>query len=493
MKITHPHSFSKDELDQLSRDYDVLVIGAGLSGSEAALSLSRLGYKIALFEMRPHKMSEAHHGAKPAELVCSNSLKSKELITAGGLLKKEIEVLGSSLLPLAYEASVAAGSALAVDRDEFSSLVEQEIAGSENIDYFELEFSQIKELAGKMYVLVAAGPLASSALADELRDIAGAGLSFMDAAAPIVMKDSLDMERVFPASRYGRGEADDYLNVAFTKDEYELFHTELVDAKKAIAKDFESKDLFQACQPVEEIARKGFDALRYGALKPVGISDPRSKERPFAVLQLRAETRAKTSYNLVGFQTNLTWGEQQRVFRLIPGFEEAEFVRLGVMHKNTFINAPSQVKYSQEHKKFDKLFFAGQILGTEGYTEAIASGLMAALQIDRKIKGGEPLTLPVHLALGSLYAYAFDENTVDYQPMHVNFGLVEPLEEKVKNKRLRYLEYSRRALEALKVFIAENELPLLKSESDAILSAAEQELDAKREEILESSSNKRKK
>lgn len=478
---------------EISSQYDVLVIGAGLSGSEAALSLAKLGYKVALFEMRPEKMTDAHHGAKAAELVCSNSLKSRELMTAAGLLKKELELLGSSLILIAYENSVPAGSALAVDREAFSSAVEDVLNRQTNIDIFREEFTCLNALIGTLPILIAAGPLASDALSEELQSFMGESMSFMDAAAPIVMRDSLNFDRVFPASRYGKGEADDYLNVAFTKAEYERFYEELVSARRVINKDFEQKDLFSACQPVEEVARKSFDALRFGSLKPVGISDPNSDERPFAVMQLRAETRDKSAYNLVGFQTNLSWPEQKRVFSLIPGLENAEFARLGVMHRNTFINAPQEVKYSQEHKQKARLYFAGQIVGTEGYTEAIASGLMAALQIDRACKGLKPLRLPETGALGSLYSYAFNDETEDYQPMHVNYGLMAPLPQRVKNKRLRYIEYARRALSDFETFLSQEEIPLKNEDAAAILGAAHRELDEKAVEIAEQSKKKREK
>lgn len=439
----------KNETTLKKIDNEIIVVGGGLAGSEAALQLAELGYQVKLYEMRPETKGPAHESGDLAELVCSNSLKSTDPSSAAGLLKLELKLLGSKLLDIAYETQVDAGIALAVDRKLFSKQVEEALNKSPNIEIIRKEFKDINEVSESNIVVLAIGPLPSDGISDELKSLVGEGLSFFDAAAPIVFKDSLDMNRVFPASRYGKGSGDDYLNAAFDRSEYESFYNELISAKKVISKEFESKELFRACQPVEEVARTGFDALRYGALKPVGITDPNSDLRPFAVLQLRAETRDKQSYNLVGFQTNLSWPEQKRVFSLIPGFENARFARYGVMHKNTFIDAPLYINKRQQLKSNPNIFFAGQIAGTEGYTEAIASGLMAAYQVDAYLNGEEPRILPKTGSLGSLLSYAFNEETQDYQPMHVNFGLFPPLEVPVRNKRVRYVAYARRALNDL--------------------------------------------
>lgn len=428
---------------------EVVIIGAGLAGSQAALTCAKHGMKVTLYEMRPQVSSPAHHTGKPAELVCSNSLKSDVCINAAGLLKRELTILGSELLELARETSVPAGGALAVDREAFSQSVQRAIESHPNITLVRREVISLTEF-GDTPVIVAAGPLASEGLTRALAPYLGEGLHFFDAAAPIVAADSLDYSRVFRASRYDKGRGDDYLNIALNEEEYRVFYEALIDAERVIKKDFDKNDLFNACQPVEEVAKRGYDALRFGIMKPVGIDDPRTGRWPFALIQLRAETKDAKAYNLVGFQTNLTWPEQRRVFCLIPGLQHATFERLGVMHRNTFFDAPRLQNADFSLKNAPNIFFAGQITGTEGYTEAIASGLLCALNVVARAKGHKPFVLPQATAFGSLCAYAHSEETVDYQPMHVNFGIIPPLEKRYKSKRLRYKQYALRSVEALK-------------------------------------------
>ncbi len=429
----------------------VTVVGGGLAGSECALDLARRGVPVRLIEMRPETTSAAHHTAHLAELVCSNSLKATRRDSAAGLLKEELRRMGCSLLACAEETAVPAGGALAVDREAFSAAVEKRIEDEPLIEVVRKEVRDIP--AG--HVVIAAGPLCSDALAERIREKLGAeSLAFFDAAAPIVDAASLDRSVLFTQSRYDDQGTGDYLNAPFNRVEYERFIDELLAADRVVQKEFEARDLFQACQPVEEIARTGRDALRFGALKPVGLTDPRTGHRPWAAVQLRAENTEGTAYNLVGFQTNLTWPEQKRVFRMIPGLENAEFFRYGVMHRNTFVDAPHVL---------DKTFaipgttvrLAGQICGTEGYVEAMASGLLAAANTYADLIGADPVSLPVTGALGSLVAYATDPVTENYQPMHVNFGLVPPLDDgRRRSKRDRYAAYAERALADLDVYLS---------------------------------------
>ena len=429
----------------------VTVVGGGLAGCECALGLADMGVKVRLFEMRPTATTPAHRTGGLAELVCSNSLKATRIDSAAGLLKAELRRLGSRLLPLAERASVPAGGALAVDREVFSRLVEEEVAARGNI---ELLRTEVREVPGEGPVVVAAGPLCSAALFSRVEELVGASrLSFFDAAAPIVDACSLDYDKVFAQSRYERGEGADYLNCPMDRETYESFVEELVGAERVILRDFERGDLFQACQPVEEVARTGRDALRFGAFKPVGIVDPATGRRPWAVVQLRKENRDGTAYNLVGFQTNLTWPEQRRVFRMIPGLESAEFFRYGVMHRNTFIDSPRCLDSTFALRGDDRVRFAGQITGTEGYTEAIATGRLAALNTFARLRGESLPPLPATCALGSLVAYATSTETKDYQPMHANFGLFPALEGRGRMaKRDRYLAYSKRALADLEAW-----------------------------------------
>lgn len=447
------------------------IIGGGLAGSEAALQLAAAGFSVRLIEMRPYKTTGAHKSDLLGELVCSNSLKSTKPSSAAGMLKAELTALGSQLLFFAQETSVPAGGALAVDRERFAQLITEAVERA-GIMRIAAEVVAIAEDGSLLvrdadhddpypledpapYVIVATGPLTSDALAASLMDLTGQDhLAFYDAAAPIVFADSLDMDVVFTQSRYEDG-VGDYLNAPFDKAEYEAFIEALLDAQCVIKKDFESKDLFQACQPIEEIARKGFDAPRFGPLKPVGLTDPRTDRRPWAVVQLRAEGIDKQCYNLVGFQTNLTWPEQQRVFRMIPGLEQAEFARYGVMHRNTFINAPAlldaglRLNSAKADRIPAQIYVAGQLGGTEGYVEAIASGLLASLSVRAAAAGEELDPLPREMAFGALVAYATDPETQDYQPMHVNFGILPPFEQRIRNKQERYQRYAERGGAAL--------------------------------------------
>jgi len=424
----------------------VTVIGGGIAGSEAAWQLAQRGIAVRLVEMRPHVMTPAHHGGDLAELICSNSLKSEDPQTAAGLLKHELEALGSLVLEVARRTRVPAGAALAVDRADFSAGITQCIEGHPLIDVVRAEMTEVPQ--GD--VIIATGPLTSEAFEPALSAQVGADrLSFYDAAAPVVEAESLDRDVVFAASRYGKGGGADYLNAPMNREEYAAFYDALVAAERVHAKDFERKELFSACQPVEEVARTGVDALRFGALKPVGLTDPRTGERPWAVVQLRAENAAGTAYNLVGFQTNLTFPAQRAVFSLIPGLESSVFARYGVMHRNTFVDAPRLLDRTLALRAAPRVRLAGQLTGTEGYVEAAASGLLAALNTYAARTGAEPVVLPSTTALGSLVAYATDPETQRYQPMHVNFGIVPPLETRVKGKRERYAAYSERAIRDL--------------------------------------------
>jgi methylenetetrahydrofolate--tRNA-(uracil-5-)-methyltransferase len=428
----------------------VQIVGAGLAGSECALSLADRGIAVRLFEQRPGGDAPAHHTSGLAELVCSNSLKATRHDSAAGLLKEELERMGSRLLPIARKCAVPAGGALAVDRAQFSHEVTQRI---ERHPLIELRRGEVRTIP-QGRVVIAAGPLCSAPLAQALMELVGGErLAFFDAAAPVVDAQSINHGIAFSQSRYEEQGTGDYLNCPFDKQQYEAFWHELVEAKRVIAKDFETKDLFNACQPAEEIARKGIDTLRFGTMKPVGIIDPRTQRRPWAVVQLRSENAMHTAYNIVGFQTNLTWGEQQRVFRMIPGLEEAEFLRYGVMHRNTFVDAP-RVLDSTFAVPGTTIRLAGQITGTEGYVEAIASGALAAANVAAELRGYDVVKLPRTGALGSLVAYATDPNTQPYQPMHVNFGLVPPFEGKRLKKRDRYRAYADRATKDLEAYLA---------------------------------------
>ena len=432
-------------------DMRVTVVGGGLAGCECACQLADRGIPVTLHEMRPQTASPAHHTASLAELVCSNSFKSTRPDSAAGLLKEELSRMGSVLVSCARAAAVPAGGALAVDRARFSRLVEEQVAARPSIEVVRGEVRDVPEGP----CVIAAGPLCSPALSERLLALVGGdALSFFDAAAPIVDASTLDMDVLFTQSRYGEAGGGDYLNAPLDRDEYEAFIDALVGAERVVLRDFERRDLFQACQPAEEVARTGHDAIRFGAMKPVGLTDPRTGRRPWAAVQLRAENAERSAYNLVGFQTNLTFAEQRRVFRMIPGLENAEFFRYGVMHRNTFVDSP-RVLDATFRVPGTRVRLAGQITGTEGYTEAIASGLLAALNTVADLAGADPVELPRTGALGSLVAYATDPATEGYQPMHANFGLVPPLSDgRRRSKRDRYAAYAERALADLDAYLA---------------------------------------
>lgn len=436
------------------------IIGGGLAGSEAAMQLASRGVGVRLLEMRPAKPTPVHKTADLAELVCSNSLKSMKADKPAGMLKHELASLGSYLLGCALDARVPAGGALAVDRVKFSEAVERLVHAQPHITRlvgeatgFDGEALRYLDENGNEQVLpvadatiIATGPLTSDSLAQTIQELTGSDhMAFYDAAAPIVMADSLNMDTLFRQSRYGGSDEGDYLNAPFDKEEYEAFIEELLQAKRVIARDFETKDLFCACQPVEEIARSGFDAPRHGMMKPVGLTDPRTGRRPYAAVQLRAEDEHASSYNLVGFQTNLTFPEQRRVFRMIPGLEDAEFARFGVMHRNTFIDAPHLLDDSFRLRDCGRpIYFAGQVAGTEGYCEAIMAGLYVSLRVFARLSGISMNAMPNTTSFGSLVAYATNPATADYQPMHVNFGVFPPLEQHIRNKGARYAAFLER-------------------------------------------------
>ncbi len=432
-------------------DQTVDVVGAGLAGSECALELADRGVRVRLHEERPVRMSPAHHTDLFAELVCSNSLKSTKPETAAGVLKWELDAMGCRLLAIARTCSVPAGGALAVDREAFSRAVTKAVMSHPLIEVVREEVTEIPEGPA----VIAAGPLCSDALFSAISHAVGEGsMSFFDAAAPIVSAESINRDIAFSQSRYEEGGAGDYLNCPMERDEYDAFLDALLEADRVIARDFEQADLFCACQPIEEVARTGHDSIRFGALKPVGLTDPRTGRRPWAAVQLRAENVQRSAYNLVGFQTNLTWPEQRRVFRMIPGLEQAEFLRYGVMHRNSFVDTPHALDATfaipGTHVRL-----AGQITGTEGYVEAMASGLLAALNTYADLSGLPYPMLPATGSLGSLVAYATNPSTVDYQPMHVNFGLVPALESAPRRKDDRRRLMAERARADMTSFVAE--------------------------------------
>jgi methylenetetrahydrofolate--tRNA-(uracil-5-)-methyltransferase len=429
----------------------VKVIGAGLAGCEAAWQLANAGIKVTLYEMKPAKFSPAHKYNGFAELVCSNSLKASRVNSAAGLLKEEMRLLGSLTVPCAVETQVAAGGALAVDREAFSDLVTKKITEHENIAVETCEVSEIPD--GN--VIIATGPLTSGGLAQSISRLCGGYLSFFDAAAPIVTFDSLDKEKVFFAARYGRGN-DDYINCPFSKEEYLNFYNEIIKAESAPLHDFDrpagAKDdftVYEGCMPIEVLAKRGEETMRYGAMKPVGLNDPRTGKRPYAVVQLRKENNDGTLYNIVGFQTNLKFGEQKRVFSMIPGLENAEFVRYGVMHRNSFINSPKLLNADFSMRNSGRIFFAGQITGVEGYMESAASGIMAGLNMARKISGKEPVILPRETMIGALSRYISDPYIENFQPMGANMGILPELDVRIKDKQAKYQAIADRALAAL--------------------------------------------
>jgi methylenetetrahydrofolate--tRNA-(uracil-5-)-methyltransferase len=430
----------------------VTIIGGGLAGSEAAWQAVSRGLDVTLYEMRPARMTPAHVSGRLAELVCSNSLGSNLVDRAPGLLKEELRRLGSLVVACADTTAVPAGGALAVDRDAFARMVTDRIEEHPGITVRREEVEQIP--VGQL-VVVATGPLTSPALADALATLTGSdSLYFYDAMAPIVTAESVDMNIAFRASRYDQGQGD-YLNCPLSLEEYERFVQELLNAETIALRDFEREDprFFEACLPVEVLASRGHKALAFGPLKPVGLVDPRTGRRPYAVVQLRQDNLAATLYNLVGFQTNLKWAEQERVFRLIPGLERAEIARFGQMHRNTFINAPELLRPTMQFRKRDDLFFAGQITGTEGYVGSAASGFVAGLNAARILRGQLPISFPPTTMIGALSHYICHASPNDFQPMKANFGLFPSLQPPVRGKRERYAAYARRALIDLERFV----------------------------------------
>ena len=433
------------------------IIGAGLAGCEAALWLADRGVQVDLYEQKPTKFSPAHKSEGFAELICSNSLKAERPDSASGLLKIEMKMMGSHLLDAAETARVAAGGALAVDRDVFSTAVTEMVEKHPNITVHREEVTALDESAP---VLVASGPLTEGALAQAVAALTGDHrLSFYDAVAPIVTAESLDYDKVFAASRYGRGEAD-YLNCPFNKEEYENFHAALIAAERAPLHDFDGDlTVYEGCMPIEVMAARGADTIRFGPLRPVGLRDPRTGHRPWAAVQLRAENTARTLYNLVGFQTNLKWGEQKRVFSMIPGLEHAEFVRYGVMHRNTFLESPKVLTKQQFLADHPNVFFAGQITGFEGYMESAASGLLAARNLYARLEGKVLPPPPVDTMCGALIQYLTTENK-HFQPMGANMGILPPLpeESRPRDKRLRYMAAAQRAVASFQQWLDENVL-----------------------------------
>lgn len=418
------------------------VIGAGLAGVEAAWQIANKGYKVSLYEMKPIKKSEAHKSDFFCELVCSNSLKASRIESAAGLLKEEMARLGSLTVPVARKSSVPAGGALAVDRDIFSSRVTEKIKSHPNIEVIN-EVVENLELDGDTVTVVATGPLTDGKFAESISEITGEYLSFYDAAAPIVTADSVDMTKAFGASRYERGGDDDYINCPFNKSEYENFIEELVNAEGAVVHDF---DVYEGCMPIEKLAKRGLDAPRFGPMKPVGLVDPNTGHRPWACVQLRRENSKGTMFNLVGFQTNLKFGEQKRVFSMIPGLENAQFVRYGVMHRNSFLNSPKLLNADFSFREKDNLFFAGQITGVEGYMESASSGIIAGINAVRKAEGKTPFILPDITMIGALCDYISDESVKNFQPMGANFGVLPAIEPKIRDKKERYAALSNRSL-----------------------------------------------
>lgn len=421
----------------------VRVIGAGLAGCEAALQLARRNVKVELYEMKPNKRSAAHHTDLFAELVCSNSLKAARVESAAGLLKEEMRRFGSICLEAADRSAVAAGGALAVDRDLFSEYITEAVKGHENI---KVVYGAVDDIDLSVPTVVATGPLTDDKLFERISELCNGSLSFFDAAAPIITTESVDMSSAFRASRYGRG-GDDYINCPMNKEEYDSFYEELVSAERIELKAFEQGGkLYEGCMPIELMAQRGHDVIRFGPLKPVGLRDPNTGHRPWANVQLRMENIEGTLCNLVGFQTNLKFSEQKRVFSMIPALKNAEFMRFGVMHRNSFLDSPRVLNADLSFKKNSNLFFAGQITGVEGYMESASSGILAGINIYRKLNGYSPLVLPDYTMLGALTNYVANSLSKDFQPMGANFGVLPPLEEHIRDKKERYAALSARAL-----------------------------------------------
>ena len=445
----------------MAGDNRITVIGAGLAGCEAAWAAAGAGADVTLVEMKPGRYSPAHHSPAFAELVCSNSLKALRVDSAAGLLKEEMRRLGSVCMEAALECRVPAGGALAVDRERFAELVTRRVTAHPRIRVERREVCCLPRPEEEGAAVVATGPLTAGPLADEVDKLCGGTLRFYDAAAPIVTGESVDMDRAFRASRYGGEDGGDYINCPMNREEYEAFHTALVTAETAPLHEFDAPGaapkVYEGCMPIEVLARRGTDSIRYGPMKPVGLRDPRTGHRPWAVLQLRMEDAAGTLYNLVGFQTNLRFGEQKRVFGMIPALHAADFVRYGVMHRNTFLDSPRLLTAAYRFRGRDRLFFAGQMTGVEGYMESAASGMVAGLNAVRELRGLPPLLLPRQTMMGALAAVVSDSAAADFQPMGANFGILPPLPEPVRDKRQRYAALARRALDSLAPVLRETE------------------------------------
>ncbi|WP_317405692.1 FADH(2)-oxidizing methylenetetrahydrofolate--tRNA-(uracil(54)-C(5))-methyltransferase TrmFO [Megamonas funiformis] len=429
----------------------VIIVGAGMAGSEAAWQVAQRGIKVDLYEMRPEKSTPAHKTEKFAELVCSNSLRGAGLENAVGLLKEEMRQLNSIIMESADINRVPAGGALAVDREGFSQYITDKVKNHPNVTVINKEIETIPQ-EDDAITIIASGPLTSEVLAKSIGELTGQDyFYFYDAAAPLISKESIDMSKAYRASRYGKGTAD-YINCPMDKEEYEKFWQELTTAELAPIKEFEKAKFFEGCMPVEEMARRGIDTLLYGPLKPVGLEDPKTGKRPYAVVQLRQDNAADSLYNIVGFQTHLKWPEQKRVFGLIPGLENAEFVRYGVMHRNTFINSPELLRPTLQYKDRDDLLFAGQMTGVEGYIESAASGLVAGVNAAYLAKGENPVIFPEQTAHGSMCKYITSAVAKHFQPMNANFGLMPSLEERIRDKKLKKQKIAERALEFLAKF-----------------------------------------
>lgn len=426
----------------------VKVIGAGLAGCECAYYLAKNGIKVELYDIKPTKFSPAHKNQNFAELVCSNSLKSNDVYgNAAGLLKEEMRLLGSLIIESADKHAVPAGNALAVNREEFAKYITDKIKTQENITFISKE---IEDIDFDHYTVIATGPLTTGKLYDNLQKLCDGGLHFFDASAPIIAFESIDMENAFFGDRYDRGNGD-HVNCPMTKEEYEEFYKALISAERATLHEFEKKEVFEGCMPIEIMAQRGKDTLRFGPLKPVGLTNPKTDRWAYATLQLRREDQEGTMYNMVGFQTNLTFGEQKRVFSLIPALKNAEYYRYGVMHRNTFINAPKMLNQDYSFKNSEKLFFAGQITGVEGYVESALSGLMVGIYLTKKIKGEEYKTISPNTVAGALARYITNENK-DFEPMNANFGILPPLSMVVRDKGQRKRLMAERSLQEINLF-----------------------------------------
>ncbi|KAF0820360.1 MULTISPECIES: FADH(2)-oxidizing methylenetetrahydrofolate--tRNA-(uracil(54)-C(5))-methyltransferase TrmFO [unclassified Cytobacillus] len=431
------------------KDTAVNVIGAGLAGSEAAWQLASRGIKVRLYEMRPVRQTPAHHTDKFAELVCSNSLRANTLTNAVGVLKEEMRKLNSVIIHSADSSAVPAGGALAVDRHDFAARVTEQVKNHPNVTVINEEVKDIPEGP----TIIATGPLTSEALSAKLKELSGEDyLYFYDAAAPIIEKDSIDMNKVYLKSRYDKGEAA-YLNCPMTEEEFDRFYEALTSAETVPLKEFEKEIFFEGCMPIEVMANRGKKTMLFGPMKPVGLEDPKTGKRPYAVVQLRQDDAAGTLYNIVGFQTHLKWGPQKEVIRLIPGLENAEIVRYGVMHRNTFINSPKVLRATYQFRNRDDLFFAGQMTGVEGYVESAASGLVAGINAARIVLGEDPIEFPHETAIGSMARYITTANPKSFQPMNANFGLFPELPEKIRGKKERNEKHAERALGTIQNFM----------------------------------------